>query len=310
MLAATEPGEYNEVDSFCYSAYGFTLMSAFPLPELLAGEGKADISIEIGRCRGIASHDYSPILCASASPNQVHLTWGKVGDLLIEDGRRIIVLPHPDTDEDALRLFILGAGLGVLLHQRGLLVLHASGVVIHDRVVGFIGAKGCGKSTTAAILHQRGHALVSDELLVVDFDSQDRPLIMPGPSQIRLWSDALVYTGRDPDSTARVRSGIDKFNVNALIVAPKALPLGSLYLLDAEGAFCIEPVFSGDRFLSIIPHLYVSRFGTPFFQSTNPAYSFKQLNLLLKQVNVKRLFRRRDLSQSLSIARLIEQDSF
>ncbi|MBL8250348.1 MAG: hypothetical protein JNK31_01630 [Candidatus Competibacter sp.] len=297
-----------EAEFFDYSAYGFTLKSALPLPELAPGQGRADITIEIeSRQSGGASAD-SPILCASASPAQAHLMWGGVGELSIERGRRIGVRPVPDAPEDALRLFILGAGLGTLLHQRGLLVLHGSAVAIEDRIVGFIGAKGAGKSTTAAILQQQGHPLVADELLVIRFDARGRPLVMPGPSQLRLWSDALTRTGGDPAHAVRVRAGIEKFNVGVARVASDSLPLHSVYLLDAEGQLAVDPLYSSERLLSLIPHLYVSRFGTPFFKATNAAYPFQQLNLLLKHTAIKRLIRRPDLGQAEAIARLIERD--
>lgn len=168
----------------CYSAYGLILVSTLPFPELLAGEGKADIHIDINQLECTAPRDNSPILCTNVAPNRAQLIWGGVGDLLIEDGQRITVVPSPDADQDALRLFVLGAGLGVLLHQRGMLVLHASAVVIDAQVIGFIGAKGWGKSTMVATLHQRGHTLISDELLVIRFDDQGQPWVIPGSPQI------------------------------------------------------------------------------------------------------------------------------
>lgn len=291
-----------------YSAYGFTLRSALPLPELAAGQGRADVTIELRPRQASDSEADSPIICASASPAQIRLRWSGVGDLVIERGRRIVVAPVLEAEDDALRLFVLGAGLGVLLHQRGLLVLHGSAVAIRDRAVGFIGGKGCGKSTTAAILQQQGHPLVADELLVIRFDAQGRPLVMPGSSQIRLWSDALAHTGGDPSKADRVRAGVDKFNVSAAAVVGESLPLHSLYLLDAEGALAVDPLYTSERLLSLIPHLYVSRFGTPFFKSTNAAYPFQQLNSLVKHTAIKRLLRTPDLSQSEAIARLIERD--
>ncbi len=308
QAAALDEAATVVVDRFYYSAYDLTLASNLPLPELFSGEGGADVYIEVAQSEGIAPHEHSPILCANASPNRVHLTWGAVGDLVIEEGRRITVLPLPDADEDALRLFVLGAGMGVLLHQRGLLVFHASGVAVHDRMVGFIGAKGWGKSTTAASLHQRGHALISDELLVVRFDTQDQPLVIPGSPQMRLWSDALVSIGGDPDSAVPVRSGIDKYNVNAASVAPEALPFHRLYLLDAGEELGIRSMSPTEAFFCVIPHLYVCRFGTPFLQSTNAARAFQQLNSLLKKITVKRLLRRWDLNQLPDIAQRIEQD--
>lgn len=308
MLAANISYKDEAADRFFYSAYGLIVESAMSFPELSSGKGVADVTIEIERHRNVKPQPHSPILCVKASPAQVHLTWGGVGDLLIEQGRRIVVVPEPDADDDALRLFVLGAGLGVLLHQRGLLVLHGSAVAIHDRVVGFIGAKGCGKSTTAAILQGQGHALVADELLVIRFDNQGQPSVIPGTAQIRLWIDALVHSGGDPNTAVRVRPGLDKFNLGAASFITDPLPLHCIYLLDAEGDIAVSPIISSERLFCLIPHLYVSRFGTFFLQSTDAAYSFKQLNALLKQVTIKRLFRQPDLSQSLAIARLIEQD--
>lgn len=296
------------MDKVCYSAYGLTLASALSLPELSAGGGKADVYIELDWRECLAPSKHSPILCANASSNRVHLTWGAVGDLLVEEGCRITIVPVPDADEDALRLFVLGAGMGVLLHQRGMLVFHASSVAIHDRIVGFIGAKGWGKSTTAACLHQRGHALISDELLVVHFDHHDQPLVMPGSPQLRLWSDALVSIGGDPDSAVRVRSGINKYNIKAANFAEKALPLHCLYLLDGGEELALESLSPSEAFFGVIPHLYVCRFGTPFLQSTNAAPAFQQLNLLIRKIKVKRLLRQCNLNQLPDIARWIEQD--
>ena len=269
---------------FQYQAYGLTLKSALPLSGFLPGKGRVDICIDFDSIKSVASDEHSPIRCLSATPKRVHLTWGTVGDLLIEEGRQITIIPCLGADQRALCLFVLGAGLGVVLYQRRMLVFHASGVVIHDRVVGFIGAKGWGKSTTAAILLQRGHALVSDELLAVRFDAQDQPLVIPGSPQMRLWSDALVSTGGNPNSAAQVRSGIDKFNVTSSTVATQESPFHCLYLLNAGEVLSIDPILSSEAFFSVLPHLYVFRFGTPFLQSTHFDDSFQQLKSLLQKV--------------------------
>jgi hypothetical protein len=291
-----------------YGAYGLILASTLPFPGLLAGEGRVDVYIDVVRTEGVASRENSPILFVNVSPNRVHLTWGGVGDLLIEDGQWITVVPCPNADEDALRLFVLGAGLGVLLHQRGLLVLHASAVAIDDGVVGFIGAKGWGKSTTAATLHQCGHALISDELLVVRFDDQGRPWVIPGSPQIKLWADALVGIGGDPDLAVRVRSGVDKFHINATSIAPREFPFHGLYLLDGGEELSIRSMSPSEAFFGVVPHLYVHRFGTSFLQATDMARAFQQVSGLLRIITVKRLLRRRDLGQLSDMARLIEQD--
>ena len=286
-------------------------MSALPLPELFTGEGRADIIIKLNSSsKCISSKKSIPISCVSACSDRVHLTWGGVGDLLIEEGRQITIIPIPYADEDALRLFTLGAGLGVLLHQRRLLVFHASSVAIHDKSVGIIGAKGWGKSTTAALLCQRGYPLISDELLAIRFDEQSQPWVMPSSPQIKLWEDALIGIGTDPRSAVRVRSGIDKFSVYAKSVPSRKFILHSLYLLDSGKKLSIQPMSIREAFFGIIPHLYIHRFGTPFLLETNAHWAFKQLNLLLKKIAVKRLLRQYDFSQLPDITQKIEQDIF
>ena len=291
-----------------YSAYGLTFASALPLPDMLTGEGRADVHIWIDRREPLELREDSPIQCVSVSPSRVQLSWGLVGELLIEDGRQITVMPAQQADDESLRLFLLGAGLGVLLHQRGLLVLHASGVAIRDRAVAFVGAKGWGKSTTASALDRLGYPLVTDELLVIRFDERGRAMAIPGSSQIKLWGDALIVAGEDPESAEPVVPGANKYYVSASSVARRDVPMSRLYLLDGGENLCLKPMSLGEAFFGIVPHVYVSRFGTSFMQSANATHTFKQVNALLKVVSVARLLRRPDLSQLNDIARLVETD--
>jgi ATP-dependent phosphoenolpyruvate carboxykinase len=74
----------------------------------------------------------------------------------------------------------LGGVLFSVLYQRGLFVLHASGVNIGGNVVAFLGLKGQGKSTMAATLYGRGHSLVSDDMLAIQIDGDNGPMAIPG----------------------------------------------------------------------------------------------------------------------------------
>lgn len=118
------------------------------------------------------------------------------------------------------------------------------------------------------------------------------------------------WHGGDPDSAVRVRSGVDKFSVNAASIASSELPFHSLYLLDAGLELSVQSISPNEAFLGFIPHLYVYRFGTSFLQATGMTRTFQQLNQLLNKITVKRLLRRRDLNQLPDIAHRIEQDIF
>lgn len=290
-----------------YSAYGLTISSEFPLTGLLAtGTGVANVSILVAPPASPSTSDASAIQCVSAHLTSVRLTWGTVGDLLIESGQRITVVPAPNANPETLGLLLAGAGLGVLLHQRGLLVLHASGVRIGGRVVGFLGGKGWGKSTTAMALKDRGHEVVADEHLAISLDHAERAMVLPGSSPIKLWADALSSMGGDPSSSVPVRPGLSKYYAGSPVSPGHALPLNQLFLLDAGDQLSVEPVSRSEAFFGVVPHLYVCRFGTQFLQATGAATVFQQLNTLLCRVKVSRLVRRPDLAELPDVAKLVE----
>ena len=222
--------------------------------------------------------------------------------------RRLRSLQVPAADEESLRLFVGGAGVGVLLHQRGLLVLHGSAVAIQGQAVGFVGAKGWGKSTTATALHRRGHPLVTDELLVVDLDENGAPTVRPGSPYLKLWHDALLETGGSPESARQILPGADKYYVGASAVAPQKIPLRRIYVLDAGERLAVEPIHAARAFFGVVPHLYVSRFGTPFLQAVGSQMVFSQLAAVLRRIEIFRLLRCKDLAQLPDIANLIECD--
>lgn len=292
-----------------YSAYGLTFSSALPMAGLLASgpEGATtNVEIALAPIANPSSADSTAIRCVSASSSRVHLSWGSVGDLIVEGGHSISVVPAPDVSIDALGLFVAGAGLGVLLHQRGLLVLHGSGVQIGDRAVGFLGGKGWGKSTTAMALGQRGHSVVSDEHLAIRLNDDGQPVVLPGSSPVKLWADALSSLGGALNESIPVRVGLNKYYARPPAASGKSSTLHQLYLLDVGEQLAIECVPPTKAFFGVVPHLYVCRFGTPFLQETGASESFKQLSVLIGKIPVCRLVRPPDLTQLSEMARLIE----
>ena len=290
-----------------YSAYGLTIESDLPLPDLPFGRGGADVQIRFGQVSRPAEPADPGIQCLAASPGTAHLGWRSVGELLIEGGDHMTVMPARGVEEDALRLLVMGAGLGVLLHQRGLLVLHGSGVLLGQRAVGFLGGKGSGKSTTAMAVHQRGHPLISDELLAMQVADESAAGLLPSMSPVKLWSDSMISTGRDPSLATAVRSGLDKYYVSTPNMTREVLPLGRIYILGGGPCLSMKPVSTSEAFFGILPHVYVSRFGTAFLQATGAANTFRLLNILLKTTAVTCLQRQKDLGQLAAIAQLVEE---
>jgi hypothetical protein len=120
--------------------------------------------------------------------------------MIIRRGREIEIETGAREGVNHARHLIVGLGMGLVLHQRGIFTLHASTVVIGRSAVAIAGAKRAGKSTTAAALAARGHTLLSDDVLALELGDNDAPRVLPGPRTINLWPETAQALGQDPAS--------------------------------------------------------------------------------------------------------------
>ena len=143
----------------------------------------------------------------------------------------IAVTPADGGDPADVPVFLLGSALGILLHRRKQIVLHASAVRVGGTAVLFCGPSGAGKSTLAAALAQRGYPLVTDDICVISLD-RGGPQVHPDGRQLKLWAQAIEKLDLTAGRGMRVRSNLEKF-----FVAPPSepftgsLPLGAVYAL-------------------------------------------------------------------------------
>ncbi len=247
-----------------HRGYGLRIESELALPELPAAapaDAPADVLVRFGAVEAEGPADGSarrvgPILWAR--PGALWLQVPGVGGFRVEDGCRITVDPQPGADEDSVRLFLLGSGLGALLWQRGFTVLHGNAVEVGDGCLVCVGDSGAGKSTLAAGFVRRGHALLADDVVAVD----DAGRVLPGLARIRLWQDMLTGLGIDSAQLQRVRPGLAKFNLPVAQPATAARPLRWLYVLgsDEGDGLRIEPVEGLQRFALLRGHGYRPRF--------------------------------------------------
>jgi hypothetical protein len=290
-----------------YTAFRLNIQSEFLLPELTPGSGAPDVTIRRAILDSAPSEE-TPIECIHASQTEALLSWGKVGVALIKNGSQILFDPAPGVHEDTIRLFLSGAALGVLLHQRGTTVMHASAVLVHGKVVAFIGDKGAGKSSTAAALCARGHALMSDDLLAIRFDPQGKALVAFSYPQIKLWPDTVETLGMEPANLARIRPEIDKRLLQSDLLDPLIeYPLHTIFVLgigENTGFFPLPPQAA---LFSLVRNIYVSRFGKAFYQPEMSPTPFEQAADVLHKVPVTGLKRKIDLSALPAIAQLIEE---
>ena len=225
---------------FYYTLFGLTVRSEIELPELRPAEaggadaGGADVDIGL-RDLGAAA-PAREVAGLTLTADGVVLCVPGISRYLIEQGCRIVVDPDEGVSPRNVRLFLLGSAFGALLHQRGLLPLHANAIVIAGRAVAFTGRSGAGKSTLASLFHDRGHRLLSDDVCVIDFDGAGQPIVHAGIPHMRLWRDSLERSGRTADDFEAVLDGRDKYTVPARWTGtPESAPLGAVFTLVNAG---------------------------------------------------------------------------
>ena len=158
-----------------------------------------------------------------------------VGRFQVIQGTTIAVDPLPGVSDRKLSVYVLGSAFGALLHQRGLLPLHANVVVVAGQAVAFMGVSGAGKSTLAAWFQDQGYAVLADDVCALTFGTHGQPTVLPGVPRLRLWRDAVLRSGRNSDELERSFEGEDKFDLPALRHdALSEVPLAGCYVLHAS----------------------------------------------------------------------------
>jgi len=223
-----------------YRIAGLTVSSDVEIPGLHAGAGdaSADVAIALGP---VPERLDDP---AAAGPNWAMaqgaflLRVPGIARFWLTGGASIAYQPEPEAAHGDIAAFLTGTTFGILLHQRGLVVLHASGVAVNGQAVLFMGPSGAGKSTLATALAQRGYPLGTDDFCVVGADGAGRPLVHPDGRMPKLWAQAIRHLDLAERQGPAVRGRLSKFYVVPPQVAasPAPLPCGPVYaLLEARG---------------------------------------------------------------------------
>ncbi len=239
-----------------------------------------------------------------ASPREACLYWADAGAILVRDGREITVDARPGADARALRAYLLGPALAVALHQRGLMVLHASAVALDGGAVAFLGASGAGKSTTAAALHARGHPVIADDAVAIELAAAG-PVTLPGAPPLRLLPDALTALGAAPADLPAAHPGDAKRTWAAGVHVAGPLPLRRCYVLADADRPVIEPLAGHPAVFAILQHSYVG----PAIRLFASADHLARCARLAGAVPVRRLARPRALDRLAALAALVEVDA-
>jgi len=217
-----------------YTAAGLCVGSEIELPGMLGMEPRSDTPDILFRLGDVPE----------SLPNAVELgpTWQideqrfliripNVARFLVCDGREILVAPEAGTPLSEVAIFLSGTVLGILLHQRAHVVLHASAVEVGGKAVLFCGSSGAGKSTLAATLNKRGYPVIADDFSAIGFSPDGVPQVLPDGRNLKLWADATQQLDLQPGAQVRASTNMKKYYVEPQSTAGKPLPLGAIYEL-------------------------------------------------------------------------------
>lgn len=213
--------------------YGWKLRTHVPLPSLpaLSGQAKPDLTLVRGPVPDrLPQAAWTSPFVEIGADGSVLIRIPDVVKFLILDPHHLILDQECKAETSVIETFLFSAVTGILLHQQGVLPLHASCVMVGDVAIAMAGVSGRGKSTLAGILSQRGHDVVTDDICPVSFQGGG-VFITPGPPRIRLWPDASDLLGLSHAGLATARPRHPK----RVLVAPGTdagpKPLGALIRL-------------------------------------------------------------------------------
>lgn len=273
-----------------YRAYGFNLVSDLPLVRLSPGTDPALETITVTRQDVLPDAPEGATRMgphAQAAPGFLSLDIEGIVRLVALDGQRLLYRPYAGTDDVSIQLFLMGSGLGAILMQRKLLVMHGNAVQLGGGCVMCVGPSGVGKSTTAAGLMQRGCRVMSDDICAINAAGQ----IVPGMPHIKLWQEAADGLGVRTDTLDRVKPELEKFGVPlGDAFCNDHLPITRIYELSTHEAdtVTVEKLGAHEKFTVLRENTY----RLPFVAGMGMnILHFRQLEALSRQVILTRIRR-------------------
>ncbi|MED4694909.1 aldolase [Peribacillus frigoritolerans] len=251
------------VQNLGYRAFGLNLFSEIPLPEVPRqgiSKDMTDVEIEYGDLSEIWEKQVLlPKQKYVVEEQMVMFQVPGIAIFKIQEGMKITVSPISNSDEDHIRLYILGTCMGIILLQKKVLPLHGSAIDINGKAYAFIGDSGAGKSTLAAAFLKEGFQLLSDDVIPVSLSIDNKPFITPSYPQQKLWQESLQAFGIETKDYQPLFERETKFSVPvASSFSNKPLPLSSVFELvkTEHGEVTLQKINQLERFRTLFSHTY------------------------------------------------------
>jgi hypothetical protein len=206
--------------------------------------------------------------------------------------------------------YLLGPVLGLLLRVRGVTCLHASAVAFGQQAVAFVGSAGAGKSTTAAALARRGHAVLSDDVVTLA-GREGSVFVHPAYPFLYLLPQSVEWLYGSAEALPRFSPNYDKRRLSLekpeLQFEDHPLPLAAIYILGerrGDPAPIVEEITPQRAFLALVANTYA----TNAIERSMRAKEFETLGRLVPRVRIRQLCAHQDASRISDLCDLIFHD--
>jgi hypothetical protein len=216
-----------------YQTYTINIHSEVKIPQLLVGTSSSpNLVIAIGETpkRLEGGKILSKVLHQISPSGEFLIELYGVCKLCFDGLSKVTIEPSANPDWSQITDYIISRLLGMFAHSRNWIPLHASAVSVDNEAVLFLGGSGTGKSLTAASFIERGHRLISDNLVFIDSEWN----VLPSYPFIKLWGKDFA---RIPSSKLLlreqpIRTNLEKYHFFSKKVETNAtLKIKRIYLL-------------------------------------------------------------------------------
>lgn len=244
---------------YTYCVFGLVISSEIELPELIEGEGLADISITLNEVPQHIENTTKRAHRLQISATEFLYIKNK-SKFYVREGRLIKVEAYKSTVDASVRSCITEVCIVVSILQRGIIPIHGSSVVINGKSVIFTGVSGSGKSSLCFAFTKNKYEFLSDDISVVSMDDSGSLLVLPGFPQRKLCKDTAKIMGYDTSNPA-VTILEKKIIVNSnMHFRNEAMPLSAIYEIKKvkDKQVSIVDVKGSEKLRSLINNLCYS----------------------------------------------------
>jgi hypothetical protein len=295
--------------SWSYLVHGLGIRSELRLPELRPRSVVPDVHVRLTSVDAPDAVRQEELNWRVAPDGAFFCGERALGVVEVRAGKEIRVEPAGSArNARSLRLLVLGVALRALLHQRTLLVLHASVVAVNGQGVAFMGEHGVGKSTIAAACLEDGLRVVTDDIAAVDL-SGSVPLVHPGATQLKLYPIVATMMRSRPDALVPLAADSDKLGwrkPSAWLNAP--VPLARVYELVPGSTSEVHRLEGHEALIALLRNSYGGQLGL-VHDCPTAALHFGQCAHVEQRVPVSTLSVRRDLESLSDAIGVVKDDS-